>query len=168
MCRGFSTRRGRPRVPRPTCDHGTPELAAKKQACLTSEPIDWLYAKQLITESELWCAMHFRWLYRLRHGAVTLQARDLNYAGGYHPPVDTEPDWRIRRSLQYREAAEVLQQAGLLKPVLNIGVFGIYSDKAASTQSTSIRKLKEGLELLNAMWNRKAYCALPTIAETSL
>lgn len=153
MRKGFSRRRGRPCLPKPAIDTGTPELAGKRRLGHTAEVIDLLHGKGLITEAELWCALHFRWLYALRYGAPTLQALDLSHRAAYHPPQDREDGWYVRRALEYRQAAETLQQEGVLGTMLDMAVFGA-KDSGKPPSPATLRQFRKGLAILTLLWKR--------------
>lgn len=153
MRRGFSRRRGRPCTPRPQTDTGTPELMAKRAGNLTAETIDRLYQQGLINDVQLWCALHLRWLYALRYGRPTVQAYDLTGHSHYQPPQQQDEDWRIRRMLEYRSAAESLQQEGLLAITLNVVVYDCALQPSLN-QPNKLHSLTRGLDILTTLWRK--------------
>lgn len=151
----FSTRRGRPRMCKTGPDTGTPEFRAKYDAGLTQQAIDMCYARGYITESELHCAMHFRWLYSLRFGCPSLQALDI--AKTRHGPLreeEAESTWRAARQREYREAAQMLEAEGTLVAILRIAVFDdTHSVMSAARSAQECRlRLRQGLASLRRLW----------------
>ena len=151
--KSFSTRRGRPRTRIAAPDKGTPELRVKRAAGITGEAIDLCHRRQLITDSEYWCALHFRWLYTLRFGSPGVQALDLCKTRGNHSPQEDTP-WRQARNQEYRQAARLLEAERVLAAVLRVAVFddsGPVMSRSASAQET-LHRLRQGLALLQRCW----------------
>lgn len=142
----FTTRRGRPRAAHDLDqrDTGTPELRQKRMLCLTTEVIDLLLEKQLISAEQHWCALHFRWLYTLRYGAPTPQSLDpARIKGIQHSPLYLE--WQQEREQEWRIATHLLSSCKALPVVENCAVYNQF-------QSADINILNKGLSELSAAW----------------
>jgi hypothetical protein len=145
----FSTRRGRPRKD-PVIeknDLGTPELRQKRQLSLTTEAIDLLLQKDIITHDQHWCALHFRWLYTLRYGAPSVQSLDPARVNGImHLRIYTE--WQEEREDEWKRALEVLNRYHCLRAVSDCAIYNDYHPRFHSLISL-------GLEQLRDLWCRQ-------------
>jgi hypothetical protein len=148
--KGFRTRRGRPASTRAIIDKGTPELVAKRDAGLTREVIDVLHKSGKLNDQELWCALHFRWLYHVRFGSPTVRTTDPARPQHYHPPSCEEPNWRVRYNAQYRQISVALDQRCLLAPLLNIAVFNDFSILSQTNKAWQL--FYEALGYLQSQW----------------
>lgn len=146
----FRTRRGRPRSSvNSGIDYGTPELVAKRQRQQTAELVDILREQGVISAEQHWCALHFRWLYTLRHGCPSVKALDLlEHQSGL--PVGQDGAWRQKREEEYRAAAAHLSEAGVLEAVVQGAVF-----HALRPVQIHGHPLLEGLEMLCRWWKRR-------------
>lgn len=144
----FSTRRGRPRKDPliEKTDLGTPELRQKRQLSLTTEAIDLLLQKDIITHDQHWCGLHFRWLYTLRYGAPSVQSLDpASINGMIHPRIYTE--WQEEREQEWKAALEILTRYGCLPAVRDCC---IHNDHAPQHRAL----LRLGLQELVLLWCR--------------
>jgi hypothetical protein len=142
----FSARRGRPRkdISEKNRDRGTPELQRKRALSHTSEAIDFLLQRGVISEQEHWCGLHYRWLYTLRYGAPSVQSLDPNHSKGFsHSPIRW--DWQEAREAEWVEAQQKLQQWGSLRAVRDVT---LYNHLAPSL----MENLRQGLRLLVTQW----------------
>lgn len=164
--RPFGTRRGRPKKIVSSLDLGTPELIQKRGECLTMEVIDYFYEKGIISQEEHRCSLHFRWLFTLRFGCPTVHALDPSDMGsGALSPRDNEA--KAAYEEKYKTAAEHLRKHGLLDTVLRIVIYNVFPISTSSSSSAStartfnksskeIELLREGLRLLNHLWQRRS------------
>lgn len=145
--RSFRTRRGRPRTATAKFDAGTPELIQKRAFGLTSESLDCCLQQGIIHPGQHRAALHYRWLYTLRHGRPTVQVNGLEDAGA-NPSMEAPCEtWKALREGEYRQAALLLASIHALAAVRNVAVFNHYP--AAS----DIPNLRQGLEELTKLWN---------------
>ncbi len=164
----FATTRGRPKQPKPTTDYGTPELAAKRRAGITREPLDLCLDKGLITPDQHWCGLHLRWLYTLRYGAPSISCRPLHLHDGYRVRTE-DSQWRLAREEEYKQAVTLLTQHRLYEAVMGLCVFhdtpsflnrrllsiATENAKIASRIQLSYQHLSDGLAALCALWRPK-------------
>ena len=114
----FTSRRGRPKKQeQQENDAGTPELQRKKHQGLTSEPLDWLRQKGLITPQQHWCGLHFRWLYTLRYGSATVQSLDTSRVKGLLNLPEYE-EWQGDRESEWKSALAALRFPHYLQVLL--------------------------------------------------
>ncbi len=140
---GFSSQRGRPKQPaQEEYDLGTPELQAQRKAGKTVEPLDWLRQRELISPKQHWCGLHFRWLFTLRYGAVTLQSLDAAKQQGIVHQRDYTL-WQMEREREWNEALTHLEHRKLLNVALT---FCVYKQNIPPQWRHSTR----GLEYLSA------------------
>lgn len=164
----FATRRGRPKQPKPATDYGTPELAAKRHAGLTREPLDLCLEKRLITHDQHWCGLHLRWLYTLRYGAPGISCRPMHLDES-RPIRPEDAQWRQAREEEYKEAIALLTQHRTYESVMGLCVFhdtpsflnrrllamAAENAKIAEHIQLSYQQLGEGLAILCALWRPK-------------
>jgi len=154
--------RGRPRkiIPKGT-DYGTPELAMKRAHGLTAETLDLCLERELITQQQHWCGIHLRWLFTLRHGAPGVRALDPAHIAGHMPKID-DPEWRISREQEYRDAIHALALSGQVTMLLNVCIYNERpafmtaptSKEHAKRAEETLAGLKKGLDILVQLWNR--------------
>lgn len=161
----FSTQRGRPRSARPQNDHGTPELQRKRASGITQEPIDICLGRNLISESQHWCALHLRWLYTLRYGAPAVSS-SLNRLYDAPTARPDDPSWRSARENEFAEAVNMLRNYKRYLPVAQLAIFNEHPRflhetwRNAAWKSTHMREallreyqqVQEGLQLLESHW----------------
>jgi hypothetical protein len=153
--------RGRPRSALIGVDLGTPELIMKRVQGQTAEILDLCLERGLITAQQHWCGVHLRWLYTLRHGAPSLRALDPNHLGGHSPKCD-DPDWRLNREQEYREAMQALALSGQVPLVMNVCVYNerplFLTASRGRLQiiraNEALTGLIDGLEILVKLWGR--------------
>lgn len=152
---GFSSRRGRPRTLKEEVDQGTPELRQKRRHHLTTEPVDYLLQKGLITDQQHRCALHFRWLYTLRYGTVTITAIDPSAIRGRLQHTE-DLHWREAVEKEWKTATQHLSSYRLLESVMR---YCIYDTNVAThtLASPTLNALQSGLEALVKLWHRKQY-----------
>ncbi len=140
--------RGRPKLDRPETDLGTPELQAKRRLALTSETVDQMLDHDLISQSQHWCAVHFRWLYTLRYGAPSPDVSML--VDARRMSVVDDPEWRGAREAEYHEAANLLHRAGVLSDVMEVLLF---NPTMSLRQCFAITPMvRNGLDILQQLW----------------
>lgn len=152
----FTSRRGRPKKQeRPEADTGTPELRRKRQQCLTVEPLDWLREREIITQQQHWCGLHFRWLYTLRYGVATVQSLDAARVKGLMHSKEYE-EWQNEREADWKNAVEAIASPALLQLLLN---YCVYQQNiptrwliSSVTKDAHIEKLSKCLFQLEKMW----------------
>lgn len=161
----FTTKRGRPKIERPTIDMGTQELQFKRAYGVTEEAIDLCLQKKIISEEQHWCGLHLRWLYTLRYGAPSVSStlRPL-----YDTPT-TQPDdpvWRSAREAEFAEAVTMLRAHARYIPVAALAIFNerpafldaSYRESAwknlhsRNTVMNEYLQITEGLTLLQTHW----------------
>lgn len=162
----FSSKRGRPKqLPKPPHDLGTPELLAKRDAGMTREPLDHCLDKKLISPRQHWCGLHLRWLYTLRYGAPGVRCSSYTIDAVSSARID-EPEWRLARECEYKEAITALQRAQCYEAVMGLCVFhdipGFLNQRLlenafnnpiiAARLSNEYQRLNDGLSLLSALW----------------
>lgn len=164
----FSTRRGRPPKPKPTKDHGTPELQAKRSHGLTTEAIDLCLERRLISPSQHWCGLHLRWLYTIRYGAPSLSSHWWQLLCEQHGPREETQGWRKAREEEYTEAREHLRKHRCYDAVMRICVYdetpcflrpdvlqrALASPPLVERIDQERRALCAGLEQLQALWQQ--------------
>lgn len=116
-----STRRGRPRLPRPSADRGTPELIAKRAVGLTSEALDLCLSRGLLLQEEHDAGMRLRWLYTLRFGAPGARIASAQMLTSEQRLDD--PNWRAAREKEYTDALLAMGPMRGAK-VLAVCIFG--------------------------------------------
>ena len=152
-------KRGRPKSIRPDIDCGTPELQAKRQLHLTSEPLDMCLKQGYINDVQHWCGIHLRWLYTLRYGAPGLRPLAMNALecpGG----LSDDSSWRAAREQEYHDALIVLTRHQAARPMLNLCVFNIWpafliaSDRVDTIHDPSLTacSVSQGLQILVHHW----------------
>jgi len=156
-------KRGRPKSAHRGNDSGTPELVMKRLLGETTETLDLCLERSIITEQQHWCGIHLRWLYTLRHGVPCVRAMDPSHTGGNEIKVD-DPEWREQREKEYHEAVHQLTKSGHALLVLNVC---IYNQRPRFLKARSrltalsaadvniITNLRDGLDILAALWGRK-------------
>lgn len=143
--KGFRTRRGRPRNTMTKPDAGTPELIQKRAFGMTSEILDHCLKQGIIHARQHRAALHYRWLYTLRHGRPTVQANGLEDAS---PSIGERCEtWKALREGEYRQAALLLSSIHALSAVRGVAVFNNYP------ANSDIPDLRRGLEELARLWN---------------
>jgi hypothetical protein len=158
-----SSRRGRPKSCRPAHDHGTPELREKRRLALTSEPIDLCLERMLITRSQHWSGMHFRWLYTIRYGVPVPKAVDLTQEGISGTLLHQDIERQAECEEEYGQALEALRQHRCLDAVMALCVFGRIPASLYRSFMTSINpahrheifQIREGLDVLATLWRRR-------------
>lgn len=163
----FSSRRGRPRSERPSVDLGTPELILKRAYGETAETLDLCLERNIITDSQHRCGMHFRWLYTLRYGAPDISARDFTHIPA--PLISSDdPEWRHTREAEFGHAADHLRQTGHYHVIMRYCVYNerpafVRRDRlhAAFNQPELEEKLhhnrlifQQGLDHLERLWKK--------------
>lgn len=158
----FPRKRGRPRASRPSSDTGTPELVMKRLMGETTEALDLCFERGILTREQHWCGVHLRWLYTLRYGAPGVRAVDPTHLGGIEISTD-DPEWRAAREQEYHEAVRALGVRALA--VLNLCVYNERPKFLARREEITaararmigemIGAIREGLDLLAALWGRK-------------
>lgn len=133
----FSGRRGRPKTRSIKKDTGTPELVMHRLKGETTEALDLLLARELITGEQHWCGIHLRWLYTLRHGAPGVRAVDTTHLGGMEIKAD-DPEWRQAREKEFHEAIHAL---GSYNSALLMNLC-IYNDRPDCLRNVSRHALK--------------------------
>jgi len=156
-------KRGRPRSAYPKSDTGTPELILKKLMGETTETLDLLREREIITQEQHWCGIHLRWLYTLRHGVPGIRTLDLTHIDGKEIKPE-DPQWRMARELEYHEAVRELSRSGHVALLLSLCVHNERprfltqpKGKKYYTQGAAkmILDLREGLDILAVLWKRK-------------
>ena len=152
-------RAGRPKMIREEKDSGTPELQFKRAHDETEEALDLCLTKGLITQEQHWCGIHLRWLYTLRYGAPGVRAVDPAHVAGLELESD-DPKWRELREAEYHEAAGKLHKKGHLASLNDICIHNerplCLKAGRKNPQKTldSLEKLRDGLDILVAHWQR--------------
>lgn len=155
----FTSRRGRP--PKAREEKLT---KPKKSLSHNQEIVDVLHKKGLITDEELWAAMHFRWLYTLRFGAPNISAIDIGRVSGKVLKLE-DPEWQAAREREYGDAVDELRSIKANKIVMNIAVFDIcpkfliaissFKDlKRIAQNHDDFSVLISGLDLLCKIWGK--------------
>lgn len=142
----LTRKRGRPRINRPMNDTGTPELVMKRLQGVTSETLDAMLERGVITQQQHWCGIHLRWLYTLRFGAPGVRAIDPMHFGGVEVKAD-DPEWRTLREAEYNEALALLKPR-LANVLLAVAVFN------ERIRNRHVDRLREGLHMLGKHWQR--------------
>ena len=120
----FSRRRGRPKRTNPIGkDKGTAELQQKREANLTSEPLDLCLAKGLINEEQHNAGIRLRWLYTLKLGAPTISAYNPGEAGGASCKYDDET-WLAYRQEEYNLILALLDKNKCRNIIVNTCIMG--------------------------------------------
>ena len=119
---GFSRKRGRPKTQQAKKDYGTPQLRAKKNLGITTEPLDLCLSKKLISTEEHEAGIRLRWLYTLRFGSPDISAYR------FEPPSssmhrDDNSEWRKERNLEYDNALNELEKYNAKRIIMNICIF---------------------------------------------
>lgn len=150
--------RGRPKIIRAEKDYGTPELQEKRQRHITEEALDCYLRRQLITQNQHWCGIHFRWLYTLRYGIPSVKALDTTHFGGKECKLD-DLQWKQEREAEYHHAAMILKKNRCYAPVVNICIYnGNYLDSSIIKNSRDISPdkyaslFKNGMDILESLW----------------
>jgi len=165
----FSTRRGRPRKEREAADRGTPELCAKRELGLTTEPIDLCLNRRLITREQHWCGLHLRWLYTIRYGAPTLTSHWWKLLEEGHGSREDNPDWRAAREEEYAQARTLLAREGCYEAVMRIAVYNemacflrpdimervLRNPSLLARIGQEQKRFVEGLESLQHLWKKR-------------
>jgi hypothetical protein len=161
----FPRKRGRPRQLRSMHDTGTPELVMKRLKQETAEALDLCLERGLLTPEQHWYGVHLRWLYTLRYGAPGVRAIDQSHFGGRETKID-DPAWRAAREAEYNEAIIKLSDRGLAMPLLELCVYNErpkflrwhdaarITPRQADENLRAIDKIRDGLDLLTALWRR--------------
>ncbi len=143
----FSTRRGRPRKRDSHLavrDYGTPELQQKRSLSLTTETVDLLLKKGLITDEQHWCALHFRWLYTLRYGSPTPQSVDpARVRGILHRKI--YPEWQSEREKEWQQAIQELTRGNSLSSLRQCAIYN-------QIHPSQLNELQSGLQVLALLW----------------
>lgn len=158
----FARRRGRPRKPvrlPANRDTGTPELARKHAAGLTGEPLDLCLKKGLISESQHWAAIHFRWLYTIRYGLPTVRSIDPADLGGRTLRQENE-QWKQKREQEFAEASFLLKSQNVFPLILDFCIYGkppafLTRQSVSPRASRELQALREGLDALLKLWGRR-------------
>ncbi len=152
-------RRGRPKSA--ARQIATPELLQKHSSGITREAIDVILEKKLITESEHWCAVHFRWLYGLCYGIPSTSAVDLSdYAPGRNCEAEDEI-WRENREREMKQAFLVVKSVKAEREIMRIAVHNIpplclkARPDYTLTAGYELDKLRLGLSALEKIWCKK-------------
>ncbi|MCP5362190.1 MAG: hypothetical protein H6908_06130 [Hyphomicrobiales bacterium] len=114
-------RRGRPPSGHARHDVGTPELQRKRQAGLTTEPIDLCLQRELITPEQHAAALHLRWLFSLCYGVPSVRA--VVWEEGEGTRKTRSVAWLERRAGEYAEALRILRHFGADRLVLQVCVY---------------------------------------------
>ncbi len=160
----FSRKRGRPKSNRPMIDTGTPETVMKRLLGVTTEVLDLCLEHGIINTRQHWCGIHLRWLYTLRYGVPSVRSTDLSDISSYEyrATESDDPLWRIAREKEYNEAIGLLNKTGHAILIMNICIYnekpkflnflhnGLQKKYGFTDQN--IRKIKEGLDILNKLW----------------
>lgn len=157
LSQSLPRRRGRPRRNDTGPDYGTPELIARKQRGETAEILDLCLERQLINAHQHWCGIHLRWLYTLRHGTPTIRAIDLLQPGGMCLK-ESDPEWYALREKEFADALDLLTQAGHARLVSAICIYNECPPALGISSSSidrCIDRLRDGLDMLAAHWQRK-------------
>lgn len=121
----FSSRRGRPKAKctenTDNIDRGTYELQKKRTDNLTTELLDLLLVKSLISEEQHRAGIRFRWLYTIKFGVPKIAA--VKYAKEEFFPRNTDSDWQAAMVAEYNFAAAELDALGLLKITQDIVIY---------------------------------------------
>jgi hypothetical protein len=142
----FTSRRGRPKkdISEDKADKGTPELQQKRQISLTTETIDWLLTREIITHDQHWCAVHFRWLYTLRYGSPNVQSFNPAHIRGIsHQKIYEE--WQIEREAEWQAALQLLEHTHSRSAVMNAAVYNV-------APKGNLHFIEKGLEALRKQW----------------
>lgn len=120
----FRQGRGRPKKPlRLQKDKGTQELQRKRKLAITAEPLDICLKLKLITPEQHWAGVHLRWLYSLRHGALTVKSCMMEKLVGQQTRLEHNTQWLAAREREYNAALRTLASLGYKKQVMNCAVF---------------------------------------------
>ena len=144
--------RGRPRAAKARKDLGTKELQQKRAAYETEELLDRYYRLELITEKQYWCGNHFRWLYTLRYGVLSVQSAASRRAAGCMDLLDDDDQWMARMECKYKQAEGQLEEAGVLTAMVHMVIDNQCAYKQATHAPYSSQKLTRALEILVALW----------------
>lgn len=125
---GFSKTRGRPkRNFTPGKDKGTAELRAKRQANITTEPLDLCALRGLINEEQQNAGIRLRWLYTLKLGAPSIKAYSADNLSGRSCKYEDEY-WLQQRQLEYKLIIDELEKTKARKIVMDICIFNRMPD----------------------------------------
>jgi len=159
-------RRGRPKSVKTPIDLGTPELNLKRAFYHTTESLDLLLEKGLISPTHHWCGMHLRWLYTLRYGLPCVSAVDTSCIINC-TTREADNEWRQARETEFNEIMTRLNALRLAKTALNYCVFNhplemtagaLVTDASSTLASLQVevpKGLGEALELLKCCWRKK-------------
>lgn len=148
-------KRGRPALKLIECDKGTIELRIKKQLGATTEIIDLILEKELITQQQHLAALHFRWLYTLKFGIKSLtSAYNNTYAEISYLHSES---WREEREAEYNSILNILKNINADKLLLGICIFNkvpafLNFNKKHMMINKEFRTFIKALESLNAEW----------------
>ena len=155
---GFTTKRGRPR------GEGAKADKPKRVLARHQEVLDFMFAKGIITDEELWAGMHLRWLYTLKFGAPGVSAAEMEHFYGREIKIE-DPEWQEAREKEYGEAINKLRELKAHKLVMNITIFnavpqfmGGLSLKNSGNAAIKHKEFKlfiEGLNMLCKLWGRE-------------
>ena len=150
--------RGRPRTK--TKDVVTPELRRKHQLGLTKEAADLALERGHITSRQHWCALHFRWLYTIKHGLPCPTA--INLDGDIITRPENDEEWQMQRELEFAEAVITLRGVKAYSQVLNLSVMNVIpavmtanSYGAIARFGGEVEVLRAGLDALANLWMKK-------------
>jgi len=156
-------KRGRPKSFHKGSDTGTPELVMKRLLGETTETLDLLQERGIISKQQHWCGIHLRWLYSLRFGAPSVRTLNPTETGGIEITRD-DPQWREAREAEYQEAIRSLGNGSRTRVLISLC---IHNERPrfltkrpgkklpTSEQIDTIVRLREGLDILNALWGRE-------------
>lgn len=161
----YRVKRGRPRQIHPKKDLGTPELAAKRQAGLTIEPLDLCLQRGIISIDEHEAGIHFRWLYTVIFGVPNPSISNPGYLGGKSLREDN-PAWLRDREYEYASAKTTLQRLKATPMVPNVCIFSrypVFLINAATIRdiqkslfyNEEYMRFKDGLAGLHDLFRRK-------------
>lgn len=147
-------KRGRPRTKIESKDFGTPELIKKREQLLTTEPLDLLLYKKLITEKQHRAGLHFRWLYSICFEPAHIKAHDPGRVRGKFLRESYDEDFLVAIKEEYYRAIKKLKRIRAEGIVCNICIYQelprfIANNNSCRGNNFELQTIRNGLDLLS-------------------
>ena len=150
-------KRGRPKNITPVVNKGTPELQAKRQMNLTTEPLDMCLKKNIIDIDQHRSGIKLRWFYTVIFEAPTIQSKLVTLKIFKSKNYDEVFLQNLEK--KYYEILQQLKKIYAHRIVMNICIYSEFPRFLAfyNYQDAQKEKFIEGMTLLNKELNKPLY-----------
>lgn len=145
---GFSTKRGRPRKIISEIDLGTAQLRRHRAAQETSELLDVLLDKALLSANQHAAGLHLRWLFTTVYGAPNLSAMRLQDEFSANAKLHSH-ETRLQLQKKYQQAVDHLKQLRCMRAVADVAIYDL---RKFPLPVAELELLRKGLAALHKNW----------------